>query len=271
MHSLFNSADDPNEEDDEDCHLSQHEWLCPETTSSIIYHLAFLAPGHGDSVWNSSECIAQHLLLPEYRTKLLNNRNTHDMNWPPRSCIEFGAGAALPSLVLLKEGAKKVVITDRFVNDETFDALRMSVDMNAKEWNLSKEEVEDSVVVMPHTWGEEVEKLTQQHTNNSSNNGEEECKADLLIASDCIYNPEYHTSLLESASSAMNLKSFFIVGYSLHGNVQSSQILNFFNIAQDEFGLKVVNEFTKEYDGQRGIGSVDKERGTVYLKLLIKA
>jgi len=58
----------------------------------------------------------------------------------------------------------------------------------------------------------------------------------------------------------MNRKSFFIVGYSLHGNVQSSQILNFFNIAQDEFGLKVVNEFTKEYDGQKGIGSVDKER-----------
>jgi len=96
--------------------------------------------------------------------------------------------------------------------------------------------------------------------NNSSNNGEEECNADLLIASDCIYNPTYHTSLLESASSAMNRKSFFIVGYSLHGNVQSSQILNFFNIAQDEFGLKVVNEFTKEYDGQKGIGSVDKER-----------
>ena len=110
-----------------------------ETTSSIIYHLAFLAPGHGDSVWNSSECIAQHLLLPEYRTKLFNNKNTsHDMKWPPRYCIEFGAGAALPSLVLLKEGADKVVITDRFVNDETFDALRMSVDMNTKVWNFLK-------------------------------------------------------------------------------------------------------------------------------------
>ena len=31
---------------------------------------------------------------------------------------------------------------------------------------------------MPHTWGEDVEKLTQQRTND--NNGEEECKADLL-------------------------------------------------------------------------------------------
>ena len=272
IHSLFTTSDDINdEEEDEDSHISQHKWLCPETSSSIIYHLAFLAPGHGDSVWNSSECIAQHLLLPEYRTTLFNNLNTHDINWPPRSCIEFGAGAALPSLVLLKEGAKKVVITDRFVNDETFDALRMSVDMNAKVWNLSQDELKDRVVIMPHTWGEDVEKLTEQHTNNSSNNGEEECKADLLVASDCIYNPTFHTSLLESASSAMDINSLFIVGYSLHGNVPSSQILNFFNIAQDEFGLKVVNEFTKEYDGQQGIGSVDKERGTVYLKLLIKA
>lgn len=122
---------------------------------------------------------------------------------------------------------------------------------------------------MPHTWGEDVEKLTQQRTND--NNGEEECKADLLVASDCIYNPTFHTSLLESASSAMDINSLFIVGYSLHGNVPPLQILNFFNIAQDEFGLKVVNEFTKEYDGQKGIGSIDKERGTVYLKLLIKA
>ena len=265
IHSLFTNSDDINneeEDEDEDSHISQHKWHCPDTTSSIIYHLAFLAPGHGDSVWNSSECIAQHLLLPEYRTILFNNTDTHDMNWPPQYCIEFGAGAALPSLVLLKEGAKKVVITDRFVNDETFDALRMSVKTNAKEWNMS----EDRVTIMPHTWGEDVEKLTQQHTNNS--NGKEECKADLLVASDCIYNPTYHTSLLESACTAMNSKSFFIVGYSLHGNVQSSQILNFFNIAQDEFGLKVVNEFTKEYDGQHGIGSSDKERGTVYIKLL---
>lgn len=70
-------------------------------------------------------------------------------------CIEFGAGAALPSLVLLKEGADKVVITDRFVNDETFDALRMSVDTNAKAWDISKEEVKDRVVII-HILGEKM-------------------------------------------------------------------------------------------------------------------
>ena len=276
IHSLFTSSSDDlndDEEDDEDNHISQHVWHCPEeTTSSIIYHLAFLAPGHGDSVWNSSECIAQHLLLPECRTTLFNNvkrrSNAHDINWPPQYCIEFGAGAALPSLVLLKEGANKVVITDRFVNDETFDALRMSVDTNAKVWGISKEKVKDRVAIMPHTWGEDVEKLTRQHT---SSNGKEECKADLLIASDCIYNPTYHKSLLDSTSSAMDCNSLFIVGYSLHGNVPSSQILNFFDIAKDEFGLQVVNEFTKEYDGQKGIGCVDKTRGAVYIKLLQKS
>ena len=89
IHSLFTNSDNlDDEEEDEDSHISQHEWHCSETTStsSIIYHLAFLAPG-GDSVWNSSECIAQHLLLPEYRSTLFNNINTHDMNWPPQFCI----------------------------------------------------------------------------------------------------------------------------------------------------------------------------------------
>lgn len=111
-------------------------------------------------------------------------------------------------------------------------------------------------------------KLRAYHNSQLEVKSDTRDKVDRRVASDCIYNPTYHTSLLESASSAMDINSLFIVGYSLHGNVQSSQILNFFNIAQDEFGLKVVNEFTKEYDGQKGIGSTDKERGTVYIKLL---
>ena len=172
---------------------------------------------------------------------------------------------------LAREGTGKVIITDRFVNQETFDAIQMSVDKNIKIWGGSQD-VNDRVVIMSHTWGEEMEKLTQQ-TNNYEDDGEFQHSVDLLIASDCIYNPTYHNSLLESATSAMsssNNSSLFIVGYSLHGNVPPSHILNFFNLAKDDYGLGIINEFAKEYDGQRGIGSLDSNRGKVYVKVLAK-
>ena len=71
MRSLFATNNSDDDEDENDL-IAEKTWLCPEDTdnTSITYHLAFLAPGHGNSVWNSSECIAQHLLLPEYRSML---------------------------------------------------------------------------------------------------------------------------------------------------------------------------------------------------------
>ena len=61
----------------------------------------------------------------------------------------------------------------------------------------------------------------------------------------------------------------FVVGYSLHGNVPSVQILDFFTVAQREYGLVIVNELCINYpNGQLGIGSTDIERGVVYIKVL---
>ena len=80
-------------------------------------------------------------------------------------------------------------------------------------------------------------------------------KANLLIASDCIYNPIYHHALLQSVVGAMDTTGIFVVGYSLHGNVPSLQTLEFFAVAQREYGLAIVNELCIEYpDGQLGIG-----------------
>ena len=85
----------------------------------------------------------------------------------PTRCIEFGAGAALPSLVLIHEGAGRVVITDKYVNECTFDALRQSV--NNTNFNVNVEEEEDGMneertleqraVVVAHTWGENIDEL----------------------------------------------------------------------------------------------------------------
>uniref|UniRef100_A0A7S2KDF5 Calmodulin-lysine N-methyltransferase n=1 Tax=Skeletonema marinoi TaxID=267567 RepID=A0A7S2KDF5_9STRA len=284
-----------NPEDDEDEWLgteaehdgiSELKWTCPINTTgaddiSIVYHLAFLAPGHGDSLWNSSRCIAEHILDPKRRAVLLgillldNEQNGRKFSWPPKTCLEFGAGAALPSLALLHAGAQKVVFTDRYVNEQTFDALKLSIEKNALAWNIGEEEIGRRTAIAGHTWGEEIEILLKavaaSETNDADGSENENAQhVDLLIASDCIYNPTYHAALLQSASALIEPSTgIFIVGYSLHGNVPTSHVERFFTEAKQEYGLEVVHELLVEYsEGQMGIGSVDEERGNVYLKIL---
>ncbi|KAL3764046.1 hypothetical protein ACHAW5_003995 [Stephanodiscus triporus] len=165
-------------------------------------------------------------------------RRRRAFEWPPSNCIEFGAGAALPSLALLREGARRVVITDRHGDDRTFDALRMSVVINGRSWRMSEEETRGRAIIMPHTWGMDVDELLIRNCDGgvekdddrsaaSSSSGRR--KADLLIASDCIYNPTYHDALLRSAAGAMDpdVDAMFVVGYSLHGNVPDLRIFGF--------------------------------------------
>jgi len=291
---MFKNRDDEEDEwlesDEEHDGISEHKWTCATNTTttgakdgiiSITYHLAFLAPGHGNSLWNSSGCIAEHILDPKRRADLLgtllldNEQNETQFNWPPRRCLEFGAGAALPSLALLKGGAQKVVFTDRYVNDQTFDALKLSVEKNALAWDINEEDIKKRTAIVGHTWGEDIESLYKAiaaDTTNDADGSEDEnapC-ADMLIASDCIYNPTYHAALLQSASALIEPRAgIFIVGYSLHGNVPTSHVEKFFTEAKQEYGLEVVRELVIKYsEGQKGIGSVDEKRGHVYLKIL---
>jgi len=134
----------------------------------------------------------------------------------------------------------------------------MSVDANADAWGLSSEVINSRVSVVPHSWGEDIDKLCGS-----------DGRADLLIASDCIYNPMHHRALLESAIGTMNDGGLFVVGYSFHGNVSPNEVLAFFDLAL-EFGLEVTNGLDVESDGQRGIGSNDASRGAVHLRVLEK-
>uniref|UniRef100_A0A7S4IZL9 Calmodulin-lysine N-methyltransferase n=1 Tax=Odontella aurita TaxID=265563 RepID=A0A7S4IZL9_9STRA len=197
--------------------------------------------------------------------------------WPPRRALEFGAGAALPSMILLREGAGTVVMTDRITNEETFEALEMSSEKNCRRWDISEEERERRAVVRAHTWGEDAEKLLEaggrdEEDANSDGGG----RFDLLVASDCIYNPTYHEALLRSASAVIDeSEGLFVVGYSFHGNVPPERVTQFFDLAEssdDEHygGFETVSEFKKEYDGQRGLGSSDSDRGAVYVRVMAR-
>ena len=268
MRSIFSTGNEDDESDSGDeQNIGQYVWHCPKDNRAevsegashfqVIYHLALLAPGHGNSLWNACICIAEHLSSPSKRSQLLGDI-TSLVPWPPRSSLEFGAGAALPSMILLKGGTDKVIITDRKVNDMTFQALDLSAEKNGEQWNISN--IRDRVQICDHTWGEAIDELVKKSNSEG---------IDILVASDCIYNPTYHNALLQSASRTICSKSgIFIVGYSYHSNVSKEQVDAFF-VKAKEFNFCVASEFTKKYKEQQGIGSKDPERAMVYCKVLV--
>lgn len=270
MRSIFRNGNEDDESDyGDEQNIGQYVWHCPIDNANgkvngdashfpVIYHLALLAPGHGNSLWNACICIAEHLSSASKRSQLLGDDISSLVPWPPRSSLEFGAGAALPSMILLREGTDNVIITDRKVNDMTFEALDLSAEKNGEQWNVS--DISQRVEVCDHTWGEAIDELVKK-----SNSG----GIDVLVASDCIYNPTYHNTLLQSASGTIcSERGIFIVGFSYHSNCSKEQVDAFFAKAE-EFGFCVVSEFTKKYKEQQGIGSKDPERAMVYCKVLV--
>uniref|UniRef100_A0A7S2XUQ7 Calmodulin-lysine N-methyltransferase n=1 Tax=Fibrocapsa japonica TaxID=94617 RepID=A0A7S2XUQ7_9STRA len=95
---------------------------------------------------------------------------------------------------------------------------------------------------------------------------------DLCIASDCIYNPQCHVSLLQSCKESINeAQGRIVIGFSLHGNVDDSAVFNFFTIAQQEpFNLFVTNELTYDFETQNAATwqPNNKKRAQVHIKVL---
>lgn len=232
--------------DGDDDGITSFEFSCGNTV--LRYHLAFTAPGHGDSLWNASRCIAEKLLMDEVPE--ISSSTT-------LSALEFGAGGGLPSLALIAQNKVPfVVVTDRQArhNDDNLCALKRSVEANLPEDSSSYKPL-----VEAHSWGEDIIGL-QQKVGRSH--------FDLLIACDCIYNPQYHGALLDSASSLLEPEAgVWIVGYSFHGNVFDHEVLHFFAEAQKR-GFCILREFSQSYEGQEGIGGTDPRRGAVHVKIL---
>ena len=91
---------------------------------------------------------------------------------------------------------------------------------------------------------------------------------DIGIASDCIYYPDAHSLLLESASVLIKKGGYLVVVFSLHGNCPESDTLGFFELAT-KMGWEVENELSFEHEVQKAAEwSSVKGRGNVYIKVL---
>jgi len=101
------------------------------------------------------------------------------------SVLELGAGAALPSLIAVLRGAKRVVITD-YPDDRLIQNIKLNVEKHVPE-NLR-----DSVHVEGYLWGSNVDGLKEilKQVRRSD--------FDYIVLSDLIFNHKSHEDLLRT-------------------------------------------------------------------------
>ncbi|KAJ4475462.1 hypothetical protein J3R30DRAFT_3294262 [Lentinula aciculospora] len=144
-------------------------------------------PLWGHHLWNSALSVAAYM---EQHPNLFVDKNI----------LELGAGGALPSLVAVEYGARKVLITD-YPDPDLIQNIehnvRENIDVNRK----------DNVAVKGYIWGQSVHPLLGFLQNNSisqnSTPADERDTFDLVILSDLIFNHSQHEALLKTCDLAL--------------------------------------------------------------------
>lgn len=206
----------------------------------LTYQKDVQSVGHGNRVWHAS--IATCLYLKDLceRMTSIDTLNTF------RS-LELGAGTALPSLFLAHKisgtdsssgtGRPNIHITDA----KEYRNIRQILVSVSQQPTSVREAV--NFKVAPHNWGEGISIHPSDSSKKESFWGNENTHPnsyDLVIVSDCMYNPQYHNVLLKSIAATMKLPSLpsatenqaydggrTIIAFSLHGNTEEQHMWNF--------------------------------------------
>ncbi|KAJ3505001.1 hypothetical protein NMY22_g17734 [Coprinellus aureogranulatus] len=139
-------------------------------------------PLWGHHLWNAARSFASYL---DANPSLYQSLNV----------LELGAGGALPSLVVAKNNAGLVVVTD-YPDDSLIDNIQ---------WNIAgnlNEKERERTVAKGYIWGrstDELLDLAKEKTGRRS--------YDLIILSDLVFNHSQHDALLTTCEAALTPSS----------------------------------------------------------------
>lgn len=214
---------------------------------SFSFYTDSRCTGHGDRVWHAS--IAICLYLKQF---------LHQMSLRTFRSLELGAGTALPSLFLgqlvaaMRNSTAPISMTKPFIHITDASQYR-----NIRQilLSLSRQDKEvlssSSFRVSPHNWGQGIEETdsfisfwtqsTRKRYQDVEDNDDDQVDSehnnyDLIIVSDCIYNPKHHHALLKTIAATLRFPACdttphaggkAILSFSLHGNAPDQDIWNF--------------------------------------------
>ncbi len=214
------------------------------------------APGKAmlfvDDIWPAAYCLSDYMC-----------RNPQIVEG--KVVLELGAGAALPSCVAAKLGAKKVVISD-YPAAGVIETISEVIKHN---------NVENNSIALPYIWGESpdclLSEVDSQTDNENCENSSRSRGFDLMLLADLLWRDTYklHRELLTSMKLLLKNNSkinenkqipipFALVAFAHrpcadHGPEQD---LEFFQIAKSEFGwesllIEVCDKYGDAYsDGE---------------------
>ena len=145
-------------------------------------------------LWNSSLLLAELLETDTLRLSekeknggSLGNGVTFDVTG--ETCIELGAGTALPSVLAALLGAKAVTVTD-YPSEFVMSVLRTNIKANITVEHSPTSEVppQDSIIVEGHEWGSLTDSFTSAHIHAYTR----------VFVCDCLWMPWQHENLISS-------------------------------------------------------------------------
>jgi predicted nicotinamide N-methyase len=274
---LFGNNDSDDEDEDEDDDSTEERSIVLNGVR-ISYLCDDQSAGHGNKVWHASIALCLYLSTRSMTTLVVgsgDDKNSSKINTAsPFQSLELGSGTAIPSLYLAQtiaaSLANKSTTTQscssmgdgdtatsnkplvHITDGRQYRNIRQILQSVSLLRQSSLHDDDDvrqrvNVRVSPHNWGQEIG--IDGH-DSSSSFFSQEClqtsptnQYDLVIVSDCIYNPMYHEALLDSIASTLkfptgttkttntaNNGGRAIVSFSLHGNTKDETVWNFLDM-----------------------------------------
>ncbi len=219
--------------------------------SSIEIRLVGNSPLYGHILSNAGRSTAKYL-----DTEIIANELYKDKN-----VLEVGAAGALPSLITILNGAKKIVITD-YPDPDLIENIKYNVN-NLKTIGINND-ILKKVSINGYIWGNETNKLSNFINNE---------KFDLIILSDVIFNHTEHYKLLNTCKSLIlndndkdKRKGKVYVTFSPHRPKLFKNDLLFFEIAEKEFNFKSIKIYEEKWSP---LFKDDKDESTKELRSMV--
>eukprot|EP01087_Luapelamoeba_hula_P008727 TRINITY_DN2204_c0_g1_i1.p1 TRINITY_DN2204_c0_g1~~TRINITY_DN2204_c0_g1_i1.p1 ORF type:complete len:304 (+),score=49.18 TRINITY_DN2204_c0_g1_i1:184-1095(+) len=217
----------------------------------VVIHLLGSHPLWGHMLWNASIALADYMDSP-------------DFSFQDKTVLELGAGGALPSLIALKKGAKRVIITD-YPDKDLIDNIQRNVDANTTPEQRAKSHV------MGHLWGSAPGPVLD--ALRAGDGVAPDARFDIVIMADVIFNHPRHHELMRSAQSTISVTdpgASVFVSFTHHRPHLSDKDLAFFALAESaEFGYTTAHVLSR-YMGpmfERDFGP-EEVRSTVHLHIM---
>lgn len=179
-------------------------------------------PLWGHLLWNAGQVIARY--VEDNAMTLIKGKVV----------LELGAGAGLPSLICVKEGAEKVVVTD-YPDAELIENLQYNIE------HITSQQ-QNQIVAKGYLWGNDVQPLLEELDAS-------EQSFDILILADILFNHSEHEKLVLTIQKTLR-KDFdarALVFFTPYRPWLLKKDMHFFDLAR-EAGFKVKKLFEHVMD-----------------------